>query len=98
MKQISADESGGATFEGAAFADAECAQAESVFSEGKRGVTAADTAAFVPSLSASRRVILLVIRYLIDFYRQGLAQRTRDGAWPWLVESSTGLFGFSHMA
>jgi len=82
-------------FEDAASADPECAQEESVFSEGRSGVTAADTAAFVPSLSASRRVILFVIKYLIDFRKQDLPQHSRKSLRPWLVESSTSLFGNS---
>jgi hypothetical protein len=72
MKQISEDESGRATLERAPSADPECAQAESVFSEGKSGVTAADTAAFVPSLRASRRVILFAIKFLMVLLRLGL--------------------------
>src|ERR1700674_135192 len=72
MKQISEDELGGATLEGAASADPEGAQSESVFSESKSGVTAADTAAFVPSLSASRRVILFAIKCLMVLLSIGL--------------------------
>ena len=68
-KHISDDESGGATAADAVSAGPVDAPARTVASKDKSGVTADETATFVPNLSASRRVILLLICFLTTVSR-----------------------------